>query len=111
MKELLAKLQYGAGETKLPVNELRDRIRFLEEKNCHLWGLISDFEDHLALPPVRIRRGSVCLAAAIPILTYRNDQSLRDSVGKETWLRLACTFFTCTRMSFRKMTWLAERIS
>ena len=43
--------------TNLLVDELKDRIRFLEEENRRLWGLVGDLKDQLALPPPRARRG------------------------------------------------------
>jgi len=48
----------GNGQgTNLLVEELRDRIRFLEEENRRIWSLVSDLKDQLALPPARVRRG------------------------------------------------------
>ena len=44
-------------ELNLLIDELRDRIRFLEEENRRLWGLVGDLKDQLALPAPRVRRG------------------------------------------------------
>jgi len=41
----------------LLIKELRDRIRFLEEENRRLWGLVEDLKGQLALPrPAPSRR-------------------------------------------------------
>jgi len=36
--------------TALLIEELRSRIRFLEEENRRLWGLVEDLKERLALP-------------------------------------------------------------
>jgi len=49
----------GADATALLIEELRNRIRFLEEENRRLWGLVEDLKEQLALPkpkPARRRR-------------------------------------------------------
>jgi len=40
----------------LLIKELRDRIRFLEEENRRLWGLVEDLKEQLALPKPAARR-------------------------------------------------------
>jgi len=40
----------GADATALLIEELRNRIRFLEEENRRLWGLVEDLKEQLALP-------------------------------------------------------------
>jgi len=39
--------------TTLLIEELRNRIRFLEEENRRLWGLVEDLKEQLALPRPR----------------------------------------------------------